>query len=108
MSTLRPVSSNVHSAQVEITDGDILIDAALLGELLNVIPAEIPVLMRANAITSLCERGVGAHQGEFRLSFFYRSCRARLNIDQAGHVLRHSVINLARRRLQQLVHNSGD
>ena len=53
--------------------GDILIDAALLGKLLDVKPAEVPTLMRAHAITSFCERGVDAHQGQFRLSFFYRN-----------------------------------
>ena len=44
--------------QVEIANGDIQVDAVLLGELLSIPPAEIPALMRAGAITSRCERGV--------------------------------------------------
>jgi Family of unknown function (DUF6522) len=49
--------------QVEITDGDILVDAVLLGELLDIEPAEVSKLMRAHAITGHCERGVDAHRG---------------------------------------------
>ena len=33
--------------QVEITNGDIVVDAVLLGELLDLQPAEVPVLMSA-------------------------------------------------------------
>jgi hypothetical protein len=95
-------------AQVQIVDGDILIDAALLGELLDVIPADVPTLMRAHAITSLCERGIDAHQGEFRLSFFYRSRRARLSVDTSGRVLRRSVIDFGQQRLPQTLHRPGD
>ena len=35
--------------QVEITNGDIVVDAVLLGELLNIQPAEVPALMKAGA-----------------------------------------------------------
>jgi hypothetical protein len=94
--------------QVEIVDDDILVDAALLGELLDVTPAEVPTLMRAHAITSFCERGVDAHRGEFRLSFFYRNRRARLSIDTSGHILRRSVIDVGQRPLPRSLHSSGD
>jgi hypothetical protein len=94
--------------QVEITGGDILVDAALLGELLGVIPAEVPTLMRTHAITSLCERGVDAHHGEFRLSFFYRNRRARLSVDTSGHILRRSVIDFGQQPLPRALHRSGE
>jgi hypothetical protein len=94
--------------QVEITDGDVLVDAALLGELLDVPPAEVPALMRAHAITSFCERGVDSHQGQFRLSFFYRNRRARLSVDTSGNVLRRSVIDFGERALPRALHRSGD
>ena len=95
-------------AQIEIADGDILIDATLLSELLDIIPADIPSLMRAHAITSVCERGIDAHQGQFRLSFFYRSRRARLSVDTSGHVLGRSVIDFGQRGLPQTLHKFGD
>jgi hypothetical protein len=96
-----------YSAHVEIAGSDILIDAGLLGELLDVMPADIPSLMRARAITSICERGIDAHQGEFRLNFFYRSRRARLSVDAAGLVLQRSVIDFAQRTVTDRSRNSG-
>jgi hypothetical protein len=94
--------------QIEIVDGDISVDAALLGELLKVVPAEIPALMRAHAITSFCERGVDADQGEFRLSFFYQNRRVRVNVDTAGRILRRSIIDFGRHPLPRALHRSGD
>lgn len=88
------------SIHIEIADGNILIDATLLGELLDVIPGDVPSLLRARAITSLCEKGVDIHQGEYRLSFFYRNRRARLSVDMFGHILQRSVIDVSRRHLK--------
>jgi len=83
--------------QVEIAGSDILVDAALVGELLRVAPADVSELMRQNAITSVCERGIDAHLGQYRLSFFYGSRRARLSVDTSGHVLQRSSIHIAQR-----------
>jgi hypothetical protein len=92
---------------IEIAGSDILIDAGLVGELLDVVPGDVPALMRDRAITSFCERGIDAHEGEFRLSFFYRNRRARLSVDMAGHILQRSVIDSGRGRAPQRVHKSG-
>lgn len=86
-------------APVEIAAGGFVIDAAIVGALLGVAPADIPALIRARAITSICEQGLDTDQGEFRLSFFYRHRQARVNIDASGRVLRRSVIDLGRQRL---------
>lgn len=93
--------------QIEITNGDIVVDAGLLGELLNVPPADLPALMRTRAITSVCERGVDTHDGEFRLTFFYRNRRARLSVDRAGRVLRRSTIDFGEHRLPSALRRSG-
>jgi len=79
------------------------VDAALLSELLDVPPSDIQDLMRRNEITSLCERGVGEHRGQFRLTFFYKGRRARLSVDEAGRILRRSVIELGERALPAMV-----
>lgn len=80
------------------SDGsDIEIDAALVGELFNVPPAEVLALLKARAITSVCERGVDEHQGEMRLSFFYGNRRARVSIDENGNILRRSVVDFGDR-----------
>jgi hypothetical protein len=95
-------------APVRIADGDFMIDAAVLGELLNVAPADIPALMRARAITSICEQGIDADQGSFRLSFFHGSRQAQVSIDASGRVLRRSVIDLGPQRPPQAPRSSAD
>jgi len=93
--------------QVEINDTTILVDATVLGELLDVQPGDVPVLMRERAITSVCERGIDVHEGELRLSFFYRNRRARLSVDASGHVLRRSIINFGDRPSPKAPHRDG-
>jgi hypothetical protein len=90
--------------QVEIDDKTVLVDATLLGELLDVLPVNVPALMREHAITSVCERGIDTHEGEFRLSFFYRNRRARLSVDGSGQVLRRSIVNFGDRSLPRALH----
>lgn len=91
--------------QVEIDDETISVDATILGELLQVLPGDVPALMRDHAITCVCERGIDADEGEFRLSFFYRSRRARLSVDGSGQVLRRSIIDFGDRPLPRALHS---
>jgi hypothetical protein len=81
--------------QVAVSEGEFLVDAALVGELLDVSPQDVPTLMRQRRITSLCERGVDADEGTFRLNFFYGKRRARLSIDSSGRVIRRSIVNVS-------------
>lgn len=74
-------------------DNDIVVDASTVGELLGVAASDVPSLMRTHAITSICERGIDAHQGEYRLNFFYQNRRARVSLDGKGEILRRSVVN---------------
>ncbi|CAM5438469.1 hypothetical protein ATER59S_02653 [Aquamicrobium terrae] len=93
--------------KVEMNEGDMVVDAALLGKLLDIAPHEVPVLLRAQKITSLCERGIEGHAGEYRLSFFYGSRRARLSVDEAGNVLRRSVIDFGDAAMPRQLHRPG-
>jgi hypothetical protein len=93
--------------QIKIADGTIVVDAALIGGLLNVAPGDVPDLMRTKAITSICERGVDEHEGEYRLSFFYQNRRGRLSIDEAGTVLRRSAIDFGDIALPRQLHRAG-
>ncbi len=93
--------------QVEITNGEILIDAGLVGGLLGLAAAEIPALLRTRAITSVCEQGIDVHQGEYRLSFFYRNRRARISVDGGGRILRRSVVDFGERPMPRASHRSG-
>src|SRR5690242_3916201 len=94
--------------KVEIRGEEIVVDAQLLGDLLDIPPADVPALMRARSITSMCERGVDAHAGQYRLSFFYRNRRARLSVGGDGHILRQSAIDFGDRPLPASMHKPGD
>ncbi len=78
------------------------IDAALLGELLNVPSCRVQDLMRQKEITGVCERGEGEHQGLYRLTFFYKGRRARVSVDETGEVIRQSIVNFGDRPLRSL------
>ncbi|MEM5492992.1 DUF6522 family protein [Hoeflea sp. AS16] len=92
---------------IEIEDGGIVIDATLIGPLLNVAPEDVPKLMRDGAITSLCETGVGDDAGAYRLSFFYQGRRVRLQVSEAGEVLRRSSVDYGDIPLPQAMHRPG-
>ncbi len=83
------------------------IDAALLGELLNVPSCRVQDLMRQKEITGLCERGEGEHQGMYRLTFFYKGRRARVSVDEAGEIVRRSTIDFGDRPLSSSMHTLG-
>jgi hypothetical protein len=78
---------------VEPDNGTFCVDASLVAELLGVAPARVHALIRSHEITSVCEQGVAEHAGQFRLTFFYKSRRARLNVDAQGKILRRSVVD---------------
>ncbi len=75
-------------------DGGFVIDAADLGPLLNLTPAEVPALMAAGEITRRFEEGREADAGRFRVTFLYRTKRLRLTVNAAGEVLAQSLITL--------------
>ena len=88
-----------HRKQIEMSAGDIFVDAALLGPLLGLEPTEVPALLRNRTITSFCERGTDADEGRYRLTFFHGNRRVRLIVDAAGLILRRSTINFGEHEL---------
>ena len=92
---------------IEVNDDAFLVDAALIGQLLHVSASLIPTLMREGQITSACERGIDEHEGQFRLTFFYRNRLARLSTDLAGRILRRSVIDFGGRRIPDGPHRAS-
>ena len=92
---------------VELSGSTFLVDAALIAELLDIPAARVPALMRDGRITSACERGMAEHDGQYRLTFFYRNRRARLSTDPTGRILRRSVIDFGDRRIPEALHRAG-
>jgi len=80
--------------QVERVDGAFVIDAALIGELLDVSAPDVPPLMRDRTITCVCETGIDADRDTFRLNIFHRTRHVRLRVDATGRVLQRSIIDL--------------
>ena len=93
--------------QIEIGTNGILVDAKLLADLLGLDPAAVHALMKAQKITSFCERGIDEHEGRYRLSFFYGNRRGRLNVDAAGNVIRRSMIDFGEAALPRQLHRTG-
>ena len=96
-----------HENSVQIRGDGITVDAALLGRLLKVPTHEVPELLRNRSITSLCERGVDADEGLYRLSFFHENRRLRLNIDSKGRIVRRSVVDFGERPLPSTLHQAA-
>jgi hypothetical protein len=69
--------------QVEIDTDEFLIDARLPADLLRLDPTNMDSTLETRDITSICERGIGEREGEYRSSFLYGNSRARLNVDVA-------------------------
>lgn len=92
---------------VDIVDKAFVVEAALIGELLDVPAADVPALMRSNEITSVCETGMGADQGTFRLNLFLGARHVRLRIDTAGRILHRSIINFGNRTVRQARRTAG-
>ena len=86
-------------AAITIDDGAVEIDASIVGAGLGLEPQEVLGLMRANAITSVCEHGVDDDAGRYRLTFFHKGRRLRLIIDDCGRVVRRSTIDFGDRPL---------
>jgi Family of unknown function (DUF6522) len=87
----------ISKGTIDRIGSDFIVDAALIGALLAVPAGKVPALMRSGRITSICESGVGADQGTFRLNFFHRGRQARVRIDASGHILQRSVIDFGER-----------
>lgn len=86
-------------AKVERDGDSFTLDAALVGELFDVSPADVPALVRSKAITSVCETGIDADYSTFRLNLFYRGRHVRLRIGSEGHILHRSIIDFGQRPL---------
>jgi len=84
---------------VAVEDNVFTIDAALVAGLLKLTAADVQRLMQNGHITSVCEKGHGEHQNQFRLTFFHNNRCARVNVDTSGQVLGRSVVDFGDRPL---------
>ncbi|MEZ5725069.1 MAG: DUF6522 family protein [Paracoccaceae bacterium] len=69
---------------------DFAVEAKVIAEGLGLPEHAIARAMSTGAITSRMERGEGADEGRFRLSFFHGKKVLRLTVDASGKVLRRA------------------
>ncbi len=86
-------------ATVEFEEGTLSIDAAVIGQGLDVEPSLVQVRIREGKITVLSERGVDEDAGRYRMTFFHENRRFRLVVDEEGNVIQRSTIDFGERQL---------
>ena len=86
-------------AIVEFKDRTLCIDAAVIGQGLNVEPSLVQVRMREGKITVLCERGVDEDAGRYRMTFFHENRRFRLVVDEEGNAIQRSTVDFGDHQL---------
>jgi hypothetical protein len=82
-------------ALISFQDDAVEVDAAIIAAGLGIAPEHVQSEIRSGRITSICERGVDADAGTFRLSFKKGNRRLRLIVDSGGEVIRRSTLTLA-------------
>ena len=92
----------------DIDSDGICVDASVIGGLFGLTPQDVTRLMRSRAITGICEKGLDADAGTFRLNFFYQNRRARLSIDAEGKISRSSVVDFSDRMQARVSHKAPD
>ncbi|HET6629801.1 MAG TPA: DUF6522 family protein [Woeseiaceae bacterium] len=92
---------------VDVEDDGFVVDLALLARLLDVPASDVQALMREGRITSRCEKGVGEHNDQFRLTFFYGNRRACVRVDPSGRVLTQSVIDFGSKAASRAISDAA-
>ena len=72
---------------VTITTDGIEVDASVIAAAFDIDAATLQARMRAGEVTSVCEAGVDADLGRFRLTFRHAGRALRLTVDADGEVL---------------------
>lgn len=83
---------------IEFEQGAFTVDADVIAAVLGIEPARVQPLMRDGIITSVCERGVGEDAGRYRLTFVHGDRAYHLIVDEEGHVIEQSALNVRARR----------
>lgn len=84
---------------VEFDKDGPVVKAKLIGSLLNIPEDQVPGHIQNGDITTLLEKGVGEHDGGFRLSFFHRNRRVQIEVDENGQISNRTAIDFGDRPL---------
>ncbi|MDO9638875.1 MAG: DUF6522 family protein [Pseudotabrizicola sp.] len=81
---------------VTITTGGFEVDASLIATAFGLDPSTFQARMRKGEVTSLCEAGVDADLGRFRLTFRHAGRALRLTVNAEGELLTRAMFPVAR------------
>ncbi len=84
------------SGRVTRDEQGFVVDATLLGSAFGIDAAEVPGLMRDNAITSRSETGIDEDAGLHRLTFYFQGRALRLTVDDTGQILKRATFDAPR------------
>lgn len=73
--------------QVERDGSDFVVSATLLAQVFKVTEDRIRQAMRDGSLTSICEAGVDADAGRWRLTCRHAGRACRFTVDEAGTIL---------------------
>jgi len=72
---------------VTITTDGFEVDASVIATAFGIDPATLQTRMRSGEVTSICEAGVGADLGRFRLTFRHAGRALRLTVNADGEMI---------------------
>lgn len=78
---------------VTVTAQRFEVDAVTIATAFGLDPAQLREKIRAVEVTSLCEMGVDADAGRFRLTFRHAGRVLRLTVDKGGAILKQSTFD---------------
>ncbi|MFN4129085.1 MAG: DUF6522 family protein [Paracoccaceae bacterium] len=80
---------------VTVTTDGFEVDASVIAAAIGIDPATLQARMRAGEVTSICEAGVDADLGRFRLTFRHAGRASRLTVNADGEVLTRAIFLVA-------------
>jgi hypothetical protein len=92
---------------INFANDAIEVEATVIAEAFDLPPDVLMTMVRSGQITRLCERGVDADEGRYRLTFFHGSKRLRLFVDGRGQFIQRSSIDFGDRSLPTQLHRPG-
>ncbi len=82
---------------VELGENGFVVAAESIAEAFGIAASSVQGLMQSGAITSRCEKGEGADEGRWRLTFFYNNRAFRLTVNAASEVIGQARFDAPRR-----------
>ena len=74
----------------------VVVDAEILAQAFGIAPSEVQTLMRSQAMTSRCEKGVDEDEGRWRLTFIYQNRAFRMTVDDSNRILSRAKFDVTR------------